>query len=237
MLRLLILLATGVALGILILGCQAECNACSTASNVSCASNTTFQFCSDDSVPIQPAYSCPPGYYCTATTVICSKSVALRACNCGSCNDYFACLTDRTYALCLGSSSPSQLGGSCGSDHVCDSTSPYICVNATSGSQPTCPADSDTSPGGVDPIGLTPTAYCGIIQQTGKFPYGIDPETTCRQYISCTVNATSLIWKGALNDCPGLTYYDSSTKYCTTKLPPRCSAGVATLSLSNLYLL
>ncbi|BFF97943.1 uncharacterized protein DMAD_06233 [Drosophila madeirensis] len=237
MLRLLFLLAAGVALGsIYILGCQADCNVCATASSVACASNTTFQFCSDDNVPIQPVYSCPTGYYCTANSIICSKSVGLRACNCGSCSDnkYFACLSDRTYALCLGTDSPSMLVGSCGSEHVCDLNSPYICANGSTSGQATCPAGSDTSPGGVDPIGLTATAYCTTIQKTGKFPYGIDPDTNCRQYISCVVNGTE--WKGTLNDCPGLTYYDSSTKYCTTKLPPRCSEGVETLSLSSLHL-
>ncbi|XP_016933031.2 uncharacterized protein [Drosophila suzukii] len=232
MLRFLILLTTGVLVGIYILGTQADCNVCSSESNVACVSNTSFQFCSTSALPFGPVYTCPTGYYCTANEVTCNTNVALRACvGCGTCNsnNSFACLTARTFALCLGTTTPSQIVGSCGLSYVCDYNNPNICGNVSLGSQATCPGD--TTGTGLDPTGMTPTTYCSLVQQRGRFPYGIDLNTTCRQYIYCFLNATN--WRGGLYYCPGQTYFDSSTMYCGTEVPARCTYGVATLTLSS----
>ncbi|XP_039486473.1 uncharacterized protein LOC120448505 [Drosophila santomea] len=231
MLRLLILLALGVFLGIRILGIRADCNVCASVSNVACISNTAFQFCSS-ALPSGPVYTCPTGYYCTADDVTCNTNVALRSCiGCGTCDssNTFACLTATTFALCLGTSTPSQLVGSCGSSNVCNFNNPYICGSPAAGTQATCPGDGTGT--GVDVSTITPTTYCSMVQQHGRFPVGIDLNTTCRQYIYCFLNAST--WAGGLYDCPGQTYFNSSSKYCGTAVPARCTTGVATLTLTN----
>ncbi|EDW40773.1 GM25096 [Drosophila sechellia] len=117
MLRCLILLALGVFVGIRILGIRVDCNVCASVSNVACISNTSYQFCSGSALPAGPVYTCPTGYYCTANDETCNTDVAQRSCiGCGTCDsgNTFACLTARTFALCLGTSTPSQIVGSCG---------------------------------------------------------------------------------------------------------------------------
>ncbi|XP_044313815.1 uncharacterized protein LOC108053270 [Drosophila rhopaloa] len=232
MLRFLILLGIGVLLGIYILGTEADCNVCSSSSNVACISNTSFRFCSA-TLPFGPVYTCPTGYYCTANDAICNTDIGLRSCiGCGSCNvnNTFACLTERTFSLCLGTTTPSLILGSCGVNLVCDYNNPDICGSPSAGSQATCPSDDTET--GVVTTGLTPTAYCSIVQQHGRFPYGISLNTTCKQYIYCFLNATN--WRGGLYTCPGQTYFDSSTQYCETAVPARCTLGVVTLGLRNL---
>ncbi|XP_017052872.1 uncharacterized protein LOC108096032 [Drosophila ficusphila] len=228
MLRFLILLGTGVLLGIYILGTQADCNVCASTTNVACISNTSFQYCDSSALPFGPVYSCPTGYYCTANDVTCDPNVNLRSCiGCGTCNsnNTFACITARIYALCLGTTTPSQILGSCGVNYVCDFNNPNICGSPSAGSQATCPGDTGTG----DATGVSPTTYCATVQQHGRFPYGTDLNTTCRQYIYCFLNAT--YWRGGLYDCPGQTYFNSSSRYCDTEVPARCTYGVATLSL------
>ncbi|KAH8364249.1 hypothetical protein KR084_004872 [Drosophila pseudotakahashii] len=231
MLRFLIVATTGVLLALYILGSQADCNVCASVSQVACISNTSFQFCTSG-LPFGPAYTCPTGYYCTANDATCNTDAALRSCiGCGSCNsnNTFACLTARTFALCLGTATPSQILGSCGLGYVCDYNNANICGTPATGSQATCPGDGSAT--GVDPTGITPTAYCSIVQQRGRFPYGINLNTTCRQYIYCFLNST--VWGGGLYTCPGQTYFNSTSRYCDTQVPARCTYGVASLRLSS----
>ncbi|KAH8301236.1 hypothetical protein KR018_009097, partial [Drosophila ironensis] len=230
MLRFLIFLGLGLAL---ILGALSDCNVCSSVTNVACVSNTSFQFCSTDLVPTGSIYTCPTGYYCTANSVICEANAAFRSCvGCGLCNtdSIFACLSANTFALCLGTTTPSQIVGSCGTNYVCDWSNPEICGTVATGSQATCPGTSDGIPG-VDPTTMTPTEFCNIVQQNGRFPYGVDLTTTCRQYIYCHVNAG--VWSGALYDCPGQTYFNSTARLCGTGVPPRCSTGYPTSCWSS----
>ncbi|KAH8378979.1 hypothetical protein KR009_002400 [Drosophila setifemur] len=215
MLRLLILLGIGVVLGLFILGTQAECNVCASESGISCLSDSSFQFCSTDGKPIGSVYDCPTGYYCTGNRLVCDSNPAFKACSeCGACDvdNTFACLTANTFALCLGTTSPSQLVGSCGSSYVCDRDNPKICGLTSAGSQATCSSGSDSTLPGVDPTTMTPTEYCAIVQQTGRYPYGVDLDTTCRMYIYCTYKSN--VWSGTLYNCPGHTYFNSTARYC-----------------------
>ncbi|XP_017071710.2 uncharacterized protein LOC108108263 [Drosophila eugracilis] len=220
MLHLLILLATGVFLGIYILGTQAICNVCATGTNVACISNTSYQYCSS-SLPFGPVSTCPTGYYCTANDVICNTDPAERSCiGCGTCNDNktFACLTARTFALCLGTTTPSQIVGNCGLNYVCDFNNPDICGTPLTGSQATCPYDNV-----FNGTAITPTTICSTIKQDGRFPYGTDLSTSCKQYIYCFLDDSN--WRGGLYTCPGSTYFDSSTRFCGTAVPAGCTSG------------
>ncbi|KAH8360294.1 hypothetical protein KR200_000545, partial [Drosophila serrata] len=233
MLRLLIFLGLGVVLSILIQGIRSDCNVCSGESNVACVSNTAFQFCSAQDLPTGAVYNCPTGYYCTANAAICNANEAFKSCvGCGTCNadNTFACTSATTFALCLGSTTPSQIVGNCGTNYVCDWNNANICGTTAAGSQATCPGSNDGVPG-VDPTTMTPSEYCATVQQSGRFPYGIDLTTTCRQYIYCHLNAN--VWIGGLYDCPGLTYFNSTSRLCGTGVPPRCTSGVATLTITN----
>ncbi|KAH8319383.1 hypothetical protein KR067_006073, partial [Drosophila pandora] len=210
MLRFLILLGVVVVLGMFILDTEADCNVCSSVTNVACVSDTDFQICSTAELPTGSVYSCPTGYYCTANAGICDTNSAFKSCvGCGTCNagSTFACLSATTFALCLGTTTPSTIGGSCGTAYVCDMNNPNICGTPASGSQATCPSGSVTP--GVDPTTMTPTEYCEIVQKRGRYPYGADLNTTCRQYIYC--HLTNSTWIGGLYDCPGLTYFNSTS--------------------------
>lgn len=123
-----------VFLGILLcsLDCQAACYTCGATSNVACISDSQFQFCASNQT-IGPINSCPAGSYCTSQTTICDKNPALKACGtCGKCNEQgtFACTGPRSFALCLGSSRPSNITSSCTGDLVCNMDLPKICGSA-----------------------------------------------------------------------------------------------------------
>ncbi|KAH8286224.1 hypothetical protein KR054_004841, partial [Drosophila jambulina] len=193
MLRLLILLGLGVLLGILIQGTRSDCNVCSGESNVACVSNTAFQFCSTQQLPTGSVYNCPTGYYCTANAAICDANEAFKSCvGCGTCNadNTFACTSATTFALCLGTTTPSQIVGNCGTNYVCDWNNANICGTTAMGYQATCPGSNDGVPG-VDPTTMTPSEYCAIVQQSGRFPYGIDLTTTCRHTFALCLGTTT----------------------------------------------
>ncbi|XP_064541331.1 uncharacterized protein LOC135430556 [Drosophila montana] len=227
----LLLLAIGVQ------DCRADCNICSASSNAACVSETQFMFC-EDNLPIQPINSCPSGTYCTAQAAICQADSNMRSCNsCSMCNSGMthACLGVRTFALCLGTLTPSSITGSCAPNYVCNLENPNICSSATSGSQATCPLVDDElsttmSPGSF----VDPTTYCSYIQQAGRFPYGNTLETTCKEYINCYLSSSS--WYGALYYCPGSTYFQPTSKMCNTTIPPTCTSGVRNLQLRSLRL-
>ncbi|XP_068148995.1 uncharacterized protein [Drosophila tropicalis] len=180
MLRLLFLL-----LGIIrFLGCQADCNTCSASSGVACVSDTSFQFCNTSNLPFGSTLSCPAGYYCTANATICSTTSAFRSCNeCKVCSSdmKFACLTSTTFALCMGTNNylTYNITGTCAPNYVCNLDNPYICGSITTGSPASCPLDSDSQ--NLDPSDYTPAQYCQLLQQAGRFPYGIILSTTCKQ--------------------------------------------------------
>ncbi|EDV50622.1 G surface protein, allelic form 156 [Drosophila erecta] len=225
MLRLLIVLV------FCILGCQAACNTCNT-NGVSCISETEFQFCSSASEPIGSLYTCPTGYYCTESTPICSSvasSAGCAGCNKCSTDNRFACTGRNSFALCLGSSTPStSIGGSCGTDYVCNVENSNICgspttyaVSCSGSSAPNCDSTTITDA----------TEYCRSIQTAGKYPYGGVTSTTCRQYVNCFTAAG--IFYGNVYTCPGHTYFDSTSKLCTTQTQARCSDTVSCLTLND----
>ncbi|XP_022212869.1 uncharacterized protein LOC111067852 [Drosophila obscura] len=226
MLRLLILLGIGV------LGCWAECNVCTGTANVACVSATEYQICSVAHVPLGPVTSCPTNYFCSASDAVCSPDESLGACvNCNKCSSdkRFACISSSQFALCLGQETPSaSIVGSCGTSLVCSLENADIC-----GSSATYPAScaTNSSGGGTGTSITDPTQYCRSLQQRGRYPYGIDATTTCRQYVSCYTYAG--VWYGAIYTCAGSTYFDSTTQTCTTQTQARCSAGVTSLTLNG----
>ncbi|XP_017133574.1 uncharacterized protein LOC108150118 [Drosophila elegans] len=231
MLRLLIFLGVCIR----ILGCQATCNKCSETL-VSCVSQTEFQLCSSDGVAIGDLYTCPSGYHCIAGTPFCSSSSVEPACpGCNKCSSdkRFACTSRNTFALCLGETTPSaSIGGSCGSELVCNVENPNICGSPTMFSV-TC---SGSGSGTCGSTAITDaTDYCRTMKKTGRFPYGGVTSTTCRQYVNCYTAAG--IFYGNVYTCPGHTYFDSTSNLCTTQTQARCSDTVSCLTLNDRLLL
>ncbi|KAH8307170.1 hypothetical protein KR044_006395, partial [Drosophila immigrans] len=121
---------------------RAECNSCTLNTNIACISDSKFQFCAENR-PVAPINSCPVGFYCSNEPSICQQNSTLKACrDCGRCSvaRSFACLGPRSYALCLGSNSPTTLTGTCSADYVCNIHLAGICGKATKTS-PTCSWD------------------------------------------------------------------------------------------------
>ncbi|XP_053953804.1 uncharacterized protein LOC128860348 [Anastrepha ludens] len=220
----------------------ASCNTCSVDNNLACVSETQFKVCVNGS-PTGSAASCPTGYVCsTQSTSICEASGGdgvvgdCTACNTCDSTKTFACTGIRTYALCLGTTTVSDLGGTCAPYHVCSIDYEYICGNATLGIEATCPSIDDTVTTTVAPSTAVsdPAEYCATVQQNGRFPVGNDLTTTCKQYVYCFVNNS--VWSGALYYCPGATYFNSSSRYCTANVPARCLGTTQVLSLRSVDL-
>ncbi|KAH8307171.1 hypothetical protein KR044_006397 [Drosophila immigrans] len=227
-------------LGIGILGCQADCNVCASPSSVACVSDTQFQICSNNQL-LEPVNSCPDGTYCTGEVSVCQADIALKACTgCLQCNDQksFACLGVRTFALCLGLDTPSNITGSCAPNYVCNRDNVNICGNAVDGFTATCSLLDDelkVSTTIWPNVIVTPNEYCRALQRAGRFPYGNSLSTTCRQYITCFLSQS--IWYGALYTCPGSTYFQATNQICNTTVPSYCTSSVRSLQVTNLLLL
>ncbi|XP_050333153.1 uncharacterized protein LOC126761211 [Bactrocera neohumeralis] len=217
---------------------SAACNSCSVGSNLACASQTQFQVCVDG-LPTGTPTSCPTGFICsTISASICVSSTGTSIVGdceeCKTCDSShtFACTGVRTYALCLGTDSISDLGGNCAPHHVCSIDYPYICGNESLGIPPTCPTTVDsptttTTSGSV--IVTNPVAYCQTIQQNGRFAVGNELKTTCQQYVYCFINGN--VWSGAIYYCPSDTYFDTSSRYCSPVVPARCVSSTQLLYL------
>lgn len=228
---------------------SAVCNACSGKTNLACVSQTQFQVCVDG-IPTGTPTSCPSGYFCsTISTSICEPSgdtsVVGDCDECNVCDDNktFACTGVRTYALCLGTTTVSNLGGTCAPYHVCSIDYEYICGNETLGIEPTCSTADEQATTTVSTTSTTssasvivsdPAAYCKTIQQNGRFPVGNELTTTCQQYVYCFINNN--VWSGALYLCPGATYFDSSSRYCSPVVPARCASSTQSLYLETFEL-
>ncbi|XP_017071775.2 uncharacterized protein LOC108108284 [Drosophila eugracilis] len=225
MLRLLIFLAVN------ILGCLAACNTCNS-NGISCTSDTEFQFCSSASEPIGDLYNCPSGYYCTDSTPICSSvatSATCTGCNTCSTDKRFACTGRNTFALCLGESTPSaSIGGSCGTELVCNVENENICGSATKYAV-TCSGSGSSTCGSTTITNAT--EYCQSLQAVGRYPYGAVTATTCRQYVNCYI--ANGVYLGNVYSCPGSTFFDSTSRLCTTQTQARCSDTVTCLSLNG----
>ncbi|XP_017489418.1 PREDICTED: uncharacterized protein LOC108377659 [Rhagoletis zephyria] len=220
---------------------HAACNTCSAETNLACVSNSQFKVC-DNGSPIANALDCPTGYVCsTATTSICQPSggvgVVAGCADCNTCDatNTFACTGVGTYALCLGTTTVSNLTGSCEPDHICSIDYEYICGSATLGVVATCPSvdETVTTTTTAPSTSVTnPVAYCQSMQQSGRFPAGNGQTTSCRQYVYCFIN--NGVWSGVLYTCPGATYFNESSRLCTAVIPTRCVGTTRVLSLRNM---
>ncbi|KAI8040924.1 hypothetical protein M5D96_006867 [Drosophila gunungcola] len=210
------LLGLGILLAFLVGFSQGECNACSVESNAACVSTNQYQNCTDN-IPTGPIYTCPNNTNCTGSAERCTSNETLFSCN--DCNN-----------------TPSQILGSCGANYVCDYNNPNICGSPSAGSQATCPGD--TTETGLDSTGLTPTAYCSLVQQRGRFPYGIDLNTTCKQQPAISASETKVscvsqnefqlcssdgVAIGGLYTCPSGYHCVESTPFCSSSsVEPAC---------------
>ncbi|XP_017461719.1 PREDICTED: uncharacterized protein LOC108355056 [Rhagoletis zephyria] len=165
----------------------AVCNVCSTTNNLACVSNTQFKQCDLQGIPSGEATSCLTGFVCsTATAAICQPSdgigivPACSECNTCDATNTFACTGVRTYALCRGTTTVSDSGGSCKEYEVCNRGNAAICANATATNQPSCPTVVEPT----TPV-TNSVEYCKSVQQRGRFPVGDDLTTTCRQLVHC----------------------------------------------------
>ncbi|XP_037939853.1 uncharacterized protein LOC119672786 [Teleopsis dalmanni] len=229
-----------------------QCNACAADTGVACVSEISFKICVGG-YPNGDALTCPTGYVCsTANSSICLPKVQNITPTCSDCNkcdatSTFACTGLTTFALCLGTGTISDIVGNCAPSHICSIDYPQICGNATTGISATCPSVIDgTTPGttsstpttGSTASTVTPfynaTYFCSNLQQKGRFPVGTDLSTTCRQYVYCFLNGGA--WHGQIYNCPGSTYFNSTSQNCGVAIPPRCLGTVRSLSLFEIDL-
>ncbi|XP_061392128.1 uncharacterized protein LOC133327617, partial [Musca vetustissima] len=207
----------------------AECNVCSTTTQMACVSETEYQFCVNN-LPSGAVNSCPTGYVCSTTgSVICVSSTMGVPASCGGCNVCstdlkFACTGTNTYALCLGTNVPSTTAtGSCGANLVCDINSSEMCVPLVAGVTASCTTTTTASPTtpGISTTSPLPTYaqyLCQIIRINARFSLPAEVDNTCRNYVYCflTRNGT---WSGQIYNCPGRTYFDPYSRYCVATIP------------------
>ncbi|ALC44875.1 CG13308, partial [Drosophila busckii] len=218
-----------------------QCNACNINNNIACVSNTEFRFCGANNLPgTGPTFTCPTGSLCTGNTAVCEAgaSVVGACAACQQCNSqkFVACLGVRTYALCLGASTPDlTITGSCAPNYVCNRDNPNICGLASQGSQATCGLADDelySSTTESTPENFNATLYCQRMQRAGRFPRGTNINTTCRQFVLCFYRSNEL--RGSVYDCPGQTYFNATSALCVTGIPATCTVGIQYLAIQGL---
>uniref|UniRef100_A0A1I8N8R1 Chitin-binding type-2 domain-containing protein n=1 Tax=Musca domestica TaxID=7370 RepID=A0A1I8N8R1_MUSDO len=207
---------------------EGQCNVCSTATQIACVSETQYQICANN-VATGSINSCPPDYICsTASTVTCQPRSSNIAPTCGSCNvcdatQTFACTGRNTYALCLGTNTPSTSAiGDCGPDLLCNINLPQMCGNATDGISPTCSSnDNNVNCCGSITISEYAKRYCQMLQINSRFPVPAEVDSTYQNYIYCFLTPSGT-WSGQVYTCAGSTYFDQYSKYCVAKKPTEC---------------
>uniref|UniRef100_A0A1I8NM42 Chitin-binding type-2 domain-containing protein n=1 Tax=Stomoxys calcitrans TaxID=35570 RepID=A0A1I8NM42_STOCA len=214
---------------------RANCNVCSAVTQMACVSETEFQVCVNN-VPTGAVNSCPSGFICsTATAVTCQASDAGFEPTCNECNKCnadmtFACTGTNTYALCLGTNTPSPIAtGSCGDGLVCNFNLPEICADPADGTAATCPTanaetTTTTTTTTVAPT-LDPPSFaqnlCETVKINARMSLPADMNMDCKNYVYCFLTANGT-WSGQIYTCAGSTYFDDQTKYCMVNKPPGC---------------
>lgn len=114
----------------------ADCNVCSS-SQLACVADQQYAMCTNGIPNLQTVNSCPVGFVCsTFGAPICQDaSDPNNIQDCVSCNkcdvtETFACTSQNTFALCLGTQVPSdKYTGTCAPDAVCNVNFHYICAS------------------------------------------------------------------------------------------------------------
>ncbi|KAI8126401.1 hypothetical protein CVS40_3741 [Lucilia cuprina] len=222
---------------------NAECNVCNSETGKACISKTEYKECDENNKPFGYTYSCNEDYYCSLLGN-CTKDEDFSDCNfCKKCdeNRVFACKGTKIFALCLGGDEPSEITGECNENTVCNINNAQICGL----DEPTCsytddpvtqaPTTTTIAPTTTTPSpSQDPNAFCQGIQKTGRYPAGSNPQTTCRQYISCVKVGSN--WYGPIYNCPGQTFYDPTKKNCVATQPSTCGGTVGRLAFRNILL-
>ncbi|KAM7357912.1 uncharacterized protein ACRADG_003077 [Cochliomyia hominivorax] len=215
---------------------QSDCNVCNAQTNTACISDFEFQQC-EDNKPFGTKYRCNEGYYCSILGN-CTKSASLNACqDCLKCDDdnVFACLDTKRFALCI-DGALSDITSRCTGDLMCNRNNRNICGLTA----PSCSYRDDQSSTTEPPTTTTvspaqdPNAFCRLIKKSGRYPVGTNPQTTCRQYVTCV--QVGDVWYGPIYNCPGNSYFDMSRNGCVATKPAICKGTVTGLSFRNLLL-
>ncbi|XP_017139092.1 spore coat protein SP96 [Drosophila miranda] len=230
-----------------LLGCcllasaRATCNVCNAVNNLTCYSLNQTQACDANNLPTGLPFSCPTDYVCVSGSngVICEpEASAASEADCQECNmcdttNTFACTGTSSFALCLGTDTLQDSVGTCADGYVCNINDTQICGLPADGIMPTCSyADDSTNssttsapPTTTAPSTSNPTTYCAAVQSEGRFAVGTDADTTCHQYILCSLVSGS--WEGQTYTCPGSLYFSNATSLCVAAMPSTCSTSVS----------
>ncbi|XP_034481976.1 uncharacterized protein LOC117787539 [Drosophila innubila] len=216
----------------LVAATRSTCNVCNSVNKMACYSMTQTKVCDANNLPSGAPFDCPPGYMCVSGSggVLCQpKAPSSNVADCQDCNkcdasQTFACTGTRSFALCLGTNVPQQSRGNCASGYVCNNGIKEICELATS-VNPSCSTVDDTTTTTAPTTPPTPStndaaAYCAAVKKQGNFAVGEFTETTCRQYIQCSL--TNGKWVGKKYACAGSTFFDRTVGQCVTNKPSYC---------------
>ncbi|XP_017071781.2 A-agglutinin anchorage subunit [Drosophila eugracilis] len=235
-------------LGCLVSSTRGTCNVCNTVNNLTCYSSTQMQACQADVLSTATPTDCPSGYVCVSGSsgVLCEpEDTADSQADCQECNkcdatETFACTGTQSFALCLGTDTVQNSVGTCASGYVCNINDTQICGLPADGVMPTCSYTDDTTTSSTSsttsttaatPSTSSASSYCAAVQSQGKYAVGYIADTTCHQYIYCTLVSGS--WVGQTYTCPGSMYFDSSSSMCVTTMPSTCSTTATTTSTTT----
>ncbi|XP_016933512.2 prion-like-(Q/N-rich) domain-bearing protein 25 [Drosophila suzukii] len=229
--------------GCLVSSTRGTCNVCNTVNNLTCYSSTQMQACQVDVLSTATPADCPSGYVCVSGSsgVLCqeeassSQSADCQECNKCDATNTFACTGTQSFALCLGTDSVQDSIGTCASGYVCNINDTQICGLPADGVMATCSYADDTttttsstttSTTAATPSTSDAATYCAAVQSQGRYAVGYNTDTTCRQYIYCTLVSGS--WVGETYTCPGSMYFNSSSSMCVVSIPSTCSTSAPT---------
>ncbi|XP_043649208.1 uncharacterized protein LOC122617422 [Drosophila teissieri] len=198
-------------LAILVKFSQADCNICSSESNVACVSKTQYQNCSANAIPTGTVYTCPNNTYCSALPEKCSATEAFASCNdCRKCDGVipFACTSPTTFALCNAVNEITSYEYSCLTGEVCLSQIGNPCVASVNGTGASCSYYAV-----VDDL-------CTQKASTGRYPYPND--SSCLKYVYCFRKGST--WSGNIWQCPSSKpYFSATTSSCVATKPATCT--------------
>ncbi|XP_033160986.1 uncharacterized protein LOC117141582 [Drosophila mauritiana] len=205
------LLFLGFLLATLVKFSQAECNICSSESNVACVSKNKYQNCSANAIPTGTVYTCPNNTFCTGLPEKCTSNEAVASCNeCRKCDGIipFACTSPTTFALCNAVNEIASTEYPCSTGEVCLSQIGNPCVASPNGTSASC-------------------SYYALIDDlciqkssTGRFPYPND--LSCLKYVHCFRKGST--WSGNSWQCPSSKpFFSASTSTCVATKPATCA--------------